>query len=75
MEAQGDLLADYFMLKFFSARGALAQQQYLDALPLFEQVLADFLLQPADPRHLPGGYRIFRSRAKHRQSEQHEGKA
>jgi len=75
MEAQGDLLADYFMLKFFNARGALAQQQYADALPLFEQVLADFLLQPQSPRHLPGGYRIFRSRAKHRQPEQDKDQA
>ena len=79
MEAQGDLLADYFMLKFFNARGVIAQQQYVDAVPLFEQVLADFLMQPHAQRHLPGGsrqrYRIFRSRAKHRQSDQHEGKA
>lgn len=79
MEAQGDLLADYFMLRFFNAHGALAQTQYASALPLFEQVLADFVANPQSPQHLPGGmrgrYRIFRSRAKHRQPDRDKGDA
>ncbi|UGQ47411.1 Rhs element Vgr protein [Massilia endophytica] len=77
MEAQGDLLADYFMLRFFNAHSVLAQPQYADALPLFEQVLSGFLSQPASQRHLPGGTRgrsrIFHSKVKHRHSHRDEG--
>jgi hypothetical protein len=48
MEAQGDLLADYFVLKFLKKPQAMRQQRYRDSLALYEDVLAGFL---ADPRH------------------------
>ncbi|SFC87558.1 hypothetical protein SAMN05216204_111121 [Massilia yuzhufengensis] len=55
MEAQGDLLADYFVLKFLRKPKAMRQPHYGDSLALYEKVLGSFL---ADPRHqdmLPGG--------------------
>ncbi len=55
MEAQGDLLADYFVLKFLQAPEAMKQQRYPFDLPLFEQVLREFLQNPNDKKHLPGG--------------------
>ncbi|MBW8901374.1 MAG: Rhs element Vgr protein [Massilia sp.] len=42
MEAQGDLLADYFMLAADDP-----------VRPLYEQVLGSFLADPSDRRHLP----------------------
>lgn len=53
MEAQGDVLADYFALKFLQAPEAMRQRQYAHGLALFEAVLAGFLADPADPRSLP----------------------
>ena len=53
MEAQGDLLADYFALRHDGAPQALRQPRYAQALPLFEQVLAGFLADPASRRNLP----------------------
>lgn len=53
MEAQGDLLADYFALKFLGAPRAMHQPQYANSLPLFEQVLHAFLQNPADTANLP----------------------
>lgn len=47
MEAQGDLLADYFVLKFLERPEAMRQRRYQDDLVLYERVLAAFL---ADPR-------------------------
>lgn len=55
MEAQGDLLADYFVLKFLRAPEAMKQQRYFFDLPLFEQVLYEFVQNPNDKKHLPGG--------------------
>lgn len=53
MEAQGDLLADYFVLKHLRSPRTMRQPRYADALPLFEQVLAGFLANPADRANLP----------------------
>ena len=55
MEAQGDLLADYFVLKHLGSASAMRQPRYADDLPLFEQVLASFLTHPAERRNLPKG--------------------
>ncbi|WP_250533591.1 Rhs element Vgr protein [Caballeronia sp. AZ10_KS36] len=58
MEAQGNLLADYFALKFCDAPGALYEHRYRhapDALARYETVLADFIDAPFSRRHLPGG--------------------
>lgn len=58
MEAQGNLLADYFALKCLGSAGQphLYEHKYRthpDALALFEAVLADFLDNPANKRNLP----------------------
>ena len=55
MEAQGDLLADYFALKFMHQPGAMRQRRYAQALALYETVLAGFLADPADRANLPRG--------------------
>ncbi|WP_244813904.1 Rhs element Vgr protein [Caballeronia sp. Lep1P3] len=57
MEAQGNLLADYFALKFCGAQGQLYEHRYRhapDALALYETVLAGFIAAPSARRHLPG---------------------
>lgn len=56
MEAQGELLADYFVLKHLQAPAALRQQPNQASLPLYEAVLAGFLADPASVAHLPRGY-------------------
>ncbi|GGY83496.1 Rhs element Vgr protein [Pseudoduganella plicata] len=53
MEAQGDLLADYFALRFLLAPGAMRQRRYGDALALYDCVLQDFLRAPGDRANLP----------------------
>ena len=55
MEAQGDLLADYWALRFETPPVVLAQGRYAQSLPLFEKVLATFLVDPASKASLPGG--------------------
>ena len=55
MEAQGDLLADYFVLKHLGSAGAMRQPRYADSLSLFEQVLAGFLTHPGNRENLPKG--------------------
>jgi len=57
MEAQGDLIADYFALKFLKDAGAMKrnQQRYAGDLPLYEKVLRVFLSDPKDPGNQPGG--------------------
>lgn len=54
MEAQGDLLADYFVLKFLSSTKAMRQQQYKNSKATFEEVLSDFFKNRKDPKNLPG---------------------
>ncbi|MEO7494628.1 MAG: Rhs element Vgr protein [Massilia sp.] len=55
MEAQGDLLADYFVLKFVGKPGAMRQGNYAGSLALFERVLAQFLAHPQERANLPSG--------------------
>ena len=56
MEAQGDLLADYFALKHLHSSIAMRQRRYADCLPLYEEVIAGFLANPANVANLPRGY-------------------
>jgi hypothetical protein len=53
MEAQGDLLADYFALRHLSSSVSMRQQRYAGSLPLYEAVLAGFLADPASVANLP----------------------
>ncbi len=55
MEAQGDLLADYFVLKFLHRPDAMRQRQYGGQLALYERVLAGFLADPGDRANLHRG--------------------
>jgi hypothetical protein len=55
MEAQGDLLADYFALKFLRQPRIMRQRRHAHELALYEQVLAGFLADPADRDNLPRG--------------------
>jgi hypothetical protein len=55
MEAQGDLLADYFMLKFLQRPEAMRQRRYQHDLALYERVLAGFMADPADRENLHRG--------------------
>ncbi len=55
MEAQGDLLADYFMLKHLAMPEAMRQRRYEHSLALFERVLARFLEDPASRDNLHRG--------------------
>ncbi len=53
MEAQGDLLADYFVLKILGQPGAMRWRDNGAGVALFESVLAGFLAAPASRAHLP----------------------
>jgi hypothetical protein len=55
MEAQGDLLADYFALKFMHKPRVMRQRRYAGQLALYERVLAGFLADPLDGANLPRG--------------------
>lgn len=55
MEAQGDVLADYFALKHLGSSASMRQQRYAGSLPLYEQVLAGFLADPSSVANLPRG--------------------
>lgn len=55
MEAQGDLLADYFVLKHLNKPEAMRQQRYRDSLALYEEVLALFLVEPCNRLNLRRG--------------------
>jgi hypothetical protein len=55
MEAQGDLLADYFVLKFLRRPCAMRQERYRDSLALYERVLERFLVHPESRRNLHRG--------------------
>ncbi len=54
MEAQGDLIADYFVLKFLDSTEAMAQQKYKNSQKTFEEVLGDFFKNRKSPKNLPG---------------------
>ena len=55
MEAQGDLLADYFVLAHLRKPAALRQPHYRDSIALYRQVLAPFLAVPGARANLPNG--------------------
>jgi uncharacterized Zn-binding protein involved in type VI secretion len=57
MEEQGDIIRDYFALKFLGNRYVVVQPKYRiwDHLPVLESMLEDFLEQPGDVGNLPGG--------------------
>jgi len=55
MEAQGDLLADYFVLKFLECPEAMRQRRYQHDLALYERVLAGFLADPGSRDNLHRG--------------------
>jgi hypothetical protein len=55
MEAQGDLLADYFVLKLLGRPEAMRQLRYEGALALYERVLAGFLANPRSRENLHRG--------------------
>ena len=56
MEAQGDVLADYFVLKHLGSSASMRQTRYAGSLAIYEQVLAGFLANPASVANLPSGY-------------------
>jgi hypothetical protein len=56
MEAQGDLLADYFVLRYLRSSVAMRQKRYAGSLPLYEEVLAGFLAEPSSVANLPRDY-------------------
>lgn len=64
MEAQGDLLADYFALSTMHKPHVMRQRQYAHDLNLYERVLAGFLSHPGDVANLPHGpaRKLVRSR-------------
>ena len=56
MEAQGNILADYYLLKFRSAQQSIYELRYRrqpNVLPLYEGALKWFLADPADVSNLP----------------------
>ena len=55
MEAQGDLLADYFVLKHLRRPEVMRQQRYRNSLALYEKVLAVFLAEPGNRASLHRG--------------------
>ena len=55
MEAQGELLADYFVLKHLGKPDAMRQQRYRHRLDLYESVLAGFLANPSSRENLHRG--------------------
>ncbi len=56
MEAQGDLLADYFALKHMGSPAIMRQWRYAGSLALYEEVLAGFLADPGSVANLPRGW-------------------
>jgi len=54
MEAQGELLADYFALKYLNAPREMSQPRYWNDLDLYEKVLHDFFIDRHNPQNLPG---------------------
>lgn len=53
MEAQGDLLADYYVLRYLGSAASMRQPAYANSLALYEQVLASFLADPSNRKNLP----------------------
>jgi hypothetical protein len=64
MEAQAEVLADYFALKHLNSPKSVRQHGYAGSLPLYEKVLASFLADPADVANLPRDYGRYLLRLK-----------
>jgi len=56
IEAQGDVLADYFALKFLKKPRVMRQRRHAGQLDLYEHVLAGFLADPGNVANLPRDY-------------------
>lgn len=54
MEAQGNLLADYWAVSQFAAPLALFEEKHRGDIALFRVVLTDFLADPSDKKNVPG---------------------
>lgn len=54
MESQGNLLADFYTLKYLNAPDDMNQKQYRHSLKLYEEVLHDFLKTKKSKASLPG---------------------
>lgn len=65
MEAQGDLLADYFALKYMYKPRVVRQRRHVGQLHLYEQVLAGFLADPGSAANLPRDYGRYLLHLKH----------
>jgi hypothetical protein len=63
MEAQGDLLADYFVLKLLGSPRAMRQPRYAGSVALFESVLSGFIDNPASRSSLHRGISRYLRRA------------
>lgn len=59
MEAQGDLLADYFALRYMGMPHIMRQQRYAGCLALYEEVLAEFQANPGSSANLPRDWGRF----------------
>ena len=55
MEAQGNLLADYWALKQTPIPPSMYERKHRNDLTLYENVLRKFIQNPADKSNLPGG--------------------
>lgn len=58
MEAQGNILADYYVLKYTGTPFIFTQSSpdpiYSKSdIPLYEEVLSDFIIDPSNPKSLP----------------------
>lgn len=53
MEAQGNVLSDYWALKTYGKPPFISQMKHISDLPLYEKVLAGFIANPADKLNLP----------------------
>ncbi|CAB5714303.1 Uncharacterised protein [Delftia tsuruhatensis] len=55
MEAQGNIVADYFVLKYLKKKEAISNDEYFgeEWIPIYESLLADFLENPCDKNNLP----------------------
>jgi hypothetical protein len=65
MEAQGELLADYFTLKHLRQPDAMRQRANAGKLDLFEVVLQHFLRDPSSRDNLPRGTAVRLLRRTH----------
>ena len=64
MEAQGDLLADYFVLWHLNSPQIIRQQRYAGSLRLYEAVLSGFIADPGNVASLPRDWGRYNVRLK-----------